>query len=101
MREFESIDTAPVAQTGEDPSVKAVREIDARDMVEVLMDAVAEREREILNLRFGLAGGPPLTLQQIGSRLNVTRARIGQIQSRAMAKMSAMLSEDEAPRARN
>ena len=90
LPEFESIDTAPVARTGDDPSVKAAREIEARDMAEVLMHAVTERERQILGLRFGLAGSPPMTLQQVGKRLNVTRARVGQIQHRALAKMAEM-----------
>ena len=62
-------------------------------MVDVLMQAVTDREREILSLRYGLTGRPPMTLQQVGKRLKVTRARVGQIENRAMAKMHARLEE--------
>jgi len=96
LPEFESIDTAPVERTGNEPWLTADRQIEARDMVEVLMQAVTDREREILSLRFGLGGTHPMTLQEVGKRLNVTRARVGQIENRAMAKMCASLETDEA-----
>ncbi len=57
------------------------------------MQAVTEREREILGMRSGLRGRPPMTLQEVGKRLNVTRARVGQIENRAKAKMHARLEE--------
>jgi len=93
LPEFESIDTAPVVHVGSEPWIAADREIEARDMVDVLMQAVTDREREILSLRYGLTGRPPMTLQQVGKRLKVTRARVGQIENRAMAKMHARLEE--------
>ena len=96
LPEFESIDTAPVERTGNEPWLVADRQVEARDMVEVLMHAVTEREREILSLRFGLGDTHPMTLQEVGKRLNVTRARVGQIENRAMAKMFASLETDEA-----
>ena len=101
LPEFDAIDSVSVSRTGEDPSTRTDREIEARDMVEVLIQAVTDREREILSLRFGLDGRPPMTLRQVGERLHVTRARVGQIQSRAMAKMFAMLSERETLSATN
>ena len=93
LPEFESIDTAPVASTGAEPWIAADRAIEARDMVSVLMEAVTDREREILSLRFGLGGRQPMTLHEVGRRLNVTRARVGQIENRAIAKMHASLAE--------
>ena len=96
LPEFESIDTAPVALTGNEPWLAAHREVEARDMLEVLMEAITERERKILSLRFGLSGRQPMTLQEVGQRLNVTRARVGQIESRAMAKMHAKLVDSGA-----
>ena len=97
LPEFESIDTAPIAHNGVEPWVAADRAIEARDMVDVLMGAVTDREREILSLRFGLGGKHPMTLQEVGKRLNVTRARVGQIENRAMAKMHARMAESGEP----
>ena len=96
LPEFESIDTAPALTTGNEIWLAANREIEARDMVEVLMEAISEREREILTLRFGLTGRQPMTLQEVGKRLKVTRARVGQIENRAMAKMHAKLVDSGA-----
>lgn len=45
------------------------------------------REREVVALRFGLRGGEPLTLQQIGNRLRLSRERVRQIESRAKEKL--------------
>src|SRR5918999_785542 len=48
---------------------------------------VAEREREILRLRFGLDRGEPRTLEEVGESFNLTRERIRQIEARAMSKL--------------
>ena len=45
------------------------------------------REREILTLRFGLEGGEPRTLEEVGQHFHVCRERIRQIQSRALTKL--------------
>ena len=46
-----------------------------------------EREREILQLRFGLDRGEPRTLEEVGEHFNLTRERIRQIEARAMSKL--------------
>jgi RNA polymerase primary sigma factor len=48
-----------------------------------------DNEREVLNLRFGLDGGDPLTLDAIGKRYGLTRERVRQIEARALGKMRA------------
>lgn len=101
LSEYESIDTAAVVSNGNEPWVVADREIEARDMIGVLMQSVTEREREILAMRYGLEGQHPMTLQEVGQRLKVTRARVGQIENRAMAKMHAALAEQEQQSAAN
>lgn len=50
----------------------------------VLLD---DRERAILQLRFGLDCGEPRTLEEVGAHFNLTRERIRQIEARAMAKL--------------
>lgn len=64
-----------------------LREIDYRDQLLALMQAVTDREREVLSLRYGLDGGVPMTLEEIGKRQHVTRSMIGQIEQRALRKM--------------
>ena len=58
--------------------------------MEVLCKAMAslsEREREILNFRFGLDGSRPMTLEQVGSLMNITRERVRQIEVKAIRKL--------------
>jgi RNA polymerase sigma factor (sigma-70 family) len=45
------------------------------------------RERDVMDLRFGLRGDDPRTLQEIGDRLDLSRERVRQIQSRALGKL--------------
>jgi RNA polymerase sigma factor (sigma-70 family) len=51
------------------------------------MRSLTEREAQIVEMRFGLADGNPMTLEDIGKQFNVTRERIRQIESRALSKM--------------
>ncbi len=59
------------------------------DEVERAMAPLTEREREVLRLRYGLGLDRELTLEEIGRRLSVTRERVRQIESRALAKVRA------------
>jgi RNA polymerase sigma factor (sigma-70 family) len=52
-----------------------------------MLVALDEREREILRLRFGLDGGEPRTLEQVGQHFGLTRERIRQIEAQAMSKL--------------
>ena len=52
-----------------------------------LLAPLAEREREILRLRFGLDRGEPRTLEEVGEHFNLTRERIRQIENRALSKL--------------
>lgn len=52
-----------------------------------ILNSLARREAEIIRLRYGLTGTSPLTLDQIGARLGVTRERIRQIERKTMAKL--------------
>jgi RNA polymerase sigma factor (sigma-70 family) len=54
-----------------------------------------ERERLVIDLRFGLDGGDPQTLKEIGQRLGVTREWVRRIEKGALSKLQG--EEDEAP----
>jgi RNA polymerase primary sigma factor len=70
------------------PEEEAIRGQMAEE-VERAMAPLAEREREVLRLRYGLGLDRELTLEEIGRRLSVTRERVRQIESRALAKLRA------------
>ncbi len=55
--------------------------------IDELFEPLAERERRILVLRFGLDRGEPRTLEEVGQYLNLTRERIRQIEARAISKI--------------
>jgi RNA polymerase primary sigma factor len=55
--------------------------------IDRLLDALTDREEEIVRLRFGLSSEEPRTLEEIGERLNVSRERVRQIESRALSKL--------------
>lgn len=55
--------------------------------LEYVLDSVHPRESAIIRARFGLDGGEPRTLDEIGAEFGVTRERIRQIESKAMSKL--------------
>ncbi|MEN6308071.1 MAG: sigma-70 family RNA polymerase sigma factor [Anaerohalosphaeraceae bacterium] len=57
-----------------------------------LLDQIEPREAEVLRLRFGLNGEEPLTLKQIGEKLNLTRERVRQIQRNALAQLNELMT---------
>ncbi len=64
------------------------------DMIGKLLDALDEREATILRLRYGLTDEDPLTLKEIGSRINLTRERVRQLEAEALRKLERILSPD-------
>ncbi len=52
--------------------------------------ALPTREREVIELRFGLTGGRPQTLEEVGRAFNVTRERIRQIETHTLRKLEAL-----------
>ena len=61
------------------------------------LDILNERESQIIDARFGLSGRTPMTLEEIGRDLGVTRERIRQLQNAALEKMRRALSKKEKP----
>ena len=52
-----------------------------------VLDSLADRERKVIELRFGLVDGHPRTLEEVGREFGVTRERIRQIESKTLAKL--------------
>ena len=52
-----------------------------------VLETLTEREREVLNLRFGLVDGRARTLEEVGKEFKVTRERIRQIEAKALRKL--------------
>jgi RNA polymerase primary sigma factor len=68
-------------------AVDAVSFMLLQDHLQAVLATLSEREANIVQLRFGLVGGPPRTLDEIGQLHGVTRERIRQIESKTMAKL--------------
>ena len=68
------------------PLDSAVREL-LREQVQHALEALSEREREVLELRFGLRDGKEHTLEEVSRYFNVTRERIRQIEAKALRKL--------------
>src|SRR5258708_23817733 len=64
-----------------------LRDKNLRDEVSELLEVLADRERKIIFQRFGLDGGKPKTLEEVGKKFGVTRERIRQLQNIALAKL--------------
>jgi RNA polymerase primary sigma factor len=63
-----------------------------RQTLRIAMGSLNERERRILELRYGLAGTPPCTAAEVGRLLNVSRQRICQIESASLDKLGRLTS---------
>ncbi len=58
-----------------------------REQLQSILSELGDREREVLEMRFGLKDGRPHTLEEVGQAFNVTRERIRQIESKALRKL--------------
>ena len=58
-----------------------------REKLNEVLDELADRERKVISLRFGLEDGHPHTLEEVGREFGVTRERIRQIESKTLAKL--------------
>jgi RNA polymerase primary sigma factor len=68
------------------PFELVVARLNQEDLAHVL-ERLNEREREVISMRYGLNNQEPKTLDEVGRHFNVTRERIRQIESKALAKM--------------
>ena len=61
-----------------------------REDVEHALSALPERERQVIELRFGLSGAQPCTLEEVGRAFGVTRERIRQIENNTLKKLESL-----------
>lgn len=67
--------------------VESVFNSSLQDTLDHVLDQLNDREKRIIQLRFGLAGEGPLTLEETGKMLGITRERVRQIQEKAITKL--------------
>jgi RNA polymerase primary sigma factor len=60
-----------------------------------LLGQLDDREKKIINARFGLDGSDPITLEEVGDKFGVTRERIRQLQNIALGKLRKALNKRE------
>ena len=92
----------PIGEEGEselgdlvvDPTAESPFELASenlrRENIRRVLGALPEREREVIEMRFGLTGGRPRTLEEVGRAFHVTRERIRQIENHTLKKLESL-----------
>jgi RNA polymerase primary sigma factor len=92
-------DEAQVADLIEDESTKSpdteINRLMDKERVRNLLEIMTGREKEVLDMRFGLRDAKPHTLAQIAKRLGVSRERIRQIEETALKKLKSFVKLQE------
>ncbi len=83
-----------IPSIGSEPSILNERNSMRSEIRRSLLN-LSEREAQIVQMRFGLLDGNPMTLEEIGKQFNVTRERIRQIEARALSKMRHPVKANE------
>ena len=61
-----------------------------RENMHRVLASLPQREREVIELRFGLVGGRARTLEEVGRAFNITRERVRQIENRTLKKLQTL-----------
>lgn len=64
-----------------------ILDMERSKIINIMMNELDERSRNIMIMRFGLDGDRPMTLEEIGEKFNLTRERIRQIEQKSLRKM--------------
>jgi RNA polymerase primary sigma factor len=76
-------------ETADSPFEQAIENV-RRENVRKALDALPEREREVIEMRFGLKGHEARTLEEVGRAFGVTRERIRQIENTTLKKLESL-----------
>jgi RNA polymerase primary sigma factor len=68
------------------PEASEMRNID-KEIISNIIDTLEDRESKIIRMRFGLNGDDPLTLEQVGTQLGLSKERVRQLESKALFKL--------------
>ncbi len=83
----------------EDKNVKQPHQILVDDseteLIEKLLGLIEVRDARILRMRYGLENGDPMTLKEIGERVNLSRERVRQIENEALKKLYYILTHEK------
>jgi RNA polymerase primary sigma factor len=79
-----------VADEGVEEPFEAATENLQREDIQKALNALPERERQVIELRYGLRGHEPLTLEEVGRAFGVTRERIRQIENNTLRKLKQL-----------
>jgi RNA polymerase primary sigma factor len=82
LADFVEDDISPV------PNDAVTAKMRRQEVMEIL-ETLSHRERKVLELRFGLKGEEPRTLEEVGQRFGVTRERIRQIEAKTLSKLKS------------
>ncbi|HTY96970.1 MAG TPA: sigma-70 family RNA polymerase sigma factor [Solirubrobacteraceae bacterium] len=87
-------DDSALADFIEDDSAESPFEIASealrRENVSRVLASLPTREREVIELRYGIVGGRPRTLEEVGRAFNITRERVRQIENRTLKKLQSL-----------
>jgi RNA polymerase primary sigma factor len=87
-------DDSALADFVEDVSAESPFEIASealrRENITRVLASLPRREREVLELRYGIVGGRARTLEEVGRAFNITRERVRQIENRTLKKLQAL-----------
>lgn len=83
-------------EAASDP-LKVLTDKNLQDQIDGLLSILDERERRIIDERFGLGGLKPMLLEDVGREFGVSRERIRQLQNSALAKMRQALMKKDRP----
>ena len=70
---------------------------DEKARIRELLSLISEREAQVLRMRYGIEDSTPMTLEEIGARLSLTRERIRQIENEALRKLHQYLTGERKP----
>jgi len=88
------LDTLP-DESWTDPS-EALADAEAHECIDTWLNALNDKQREVVEWRFGLHGQEAATLEEVGNRIGVTRERVRQIQVEALRRLREMMERSGA-----